>query len=93
MASKSPRALSHEQIAQKFLDSGAYNFQAMGKLIAEIGPSLAIADRGWHGINFGKYHILACMLTAQDLARVATLNPAIAAAALIEETAAASVQR
>jgi hypothetical protein len=83
MASKN-RSISHQDIAQRFLDSGFYDFQAVGRLIAEIGPQLAIHDEGWHGINFGKFHILACVLTADDLVRVGGLNATMAGMQAIE---------
>lgn len=81
---KDDAGISHEQIAQKFVDSGAYNFEAMGRLITEIGPTLAVADKGWHGISIGKYNLLACFLTPFDLGRLGALNPSIAAVRSIE---------
>jgi hypothetical protein len=83
MATKG-RAISHEEIAQKFVDSGFYDFNAIGRLISEIGPQLAIHDDGWHGVNFGKFHILACVLRADDLVRVGGLNPTVAGMQAIE---------
>ena len=40
----------HRQIVQKLLDTGAVNFSAVGKVIAEVGPSLAVSD--YEGIEF-----------------------------------------
>jgi hypothetical protein len=80
-----PRHLSHEEIAQQFVKAKVFDFSAMGKLIAEIGPELAVSDLGWHGINFGRYNILACMLPATDMARlVGNLRAAGLTAAALE---------
>jgi hypothetical protein len=65
-----PRNISHEEIAQQFIKAKVFDFNAMGKLIAEIGPELAVGDLGWHVINFGRYNTLACMLPAADVARL-----------------------
>ena len=40
------------------------------QFIAELGPALVVNDQGWHGINFGKFNVLACMLTASDVVRL-----------------------
>jgi hypothetical protein len=62
--------LSHQEIAERFLKSEALNFEAMGKFVSEVGPELLVRDAGWHGVNFGRFNILACMLTASDAARL-----------------------
>ena len=87
------RSISHQEIAQRFVDSGFYDFQAVGRLIAEIGPQLAIYDEGWHGINFGKWHILACILTADDIVRVGGLNASMAGMQAIESMTGAAKNR
>ncbi len=87
-----PRNLSHEDIAQHFVKAKVFDFNAMGKLIAEIGPELAVSDLGWHGVNFGRYNILACMLPATDVARlVGNLRAAGLTAAALEGAAEASL--
>lgn len=64
------KELSHQDIAERFLQSEALNFQAMGKFVSEVGPELLVRDTGWHGVNFGRFNILACMLTASDAVRL-----------------------
>ncbi|HEV8692746.1 MAG TPA: hypothetical protein VGQ93_00950 [Lysobacter sp.] len=82
------KQLSHEEITQRFLEAKVIDFNAMGKLIAELGPVLAVNDQGWHGINFGRYNTLACMLPAADVARlVGTLQAATLTAAALENAA------
>jgi hypothetical protein len=88
------KTLSHEQIAQRFLDAKVTDFNAMGKLIAELGPQLAVSDQGWHGVSFGRYNILHCMLPAHDVARlVGNLQAAALTAAALEGAAEASLPR
>ena len=65
-----PNHLSHEEISKRFVESKAVDFVAMGKFISEFGASLALDDQGWHGINIGRFNILACMLPAADVTRL-----------------------
>ena len=62
-----PKELAHDEIAQRFLNSQSLNFEAMGKFVGELGPELLVRDKGLHGVAFGRFNILACMLTASDL--------------------------
>ena len=62
--------LSHEVIARRLLESGALNFGALGKFVAEIGPDLLQSDQGLHGVVFGKYNQLACFLPAADFSNI-----------------------
>jgi len=34
----------HRQVVQKLLDAGAVDFSAIGKVIGDVGPSLALSD-------------------------------------------------
>lgn len=43
----------HDRIAERFVGSGAVNFEAAGKFLAEIGPELTLRDTGLHGFAFG----------------------------------------
>ena len=87
-----PKTLSHEDIAQRLVDAKVVDFAAMGRFITELGPSLAVADQGWHGINFGRFNILACMMPAVDAARlVGDLRVAGAANAALQGAVDASI--
>jgi hypothetical protein len=89
-----PKSLSHEEISRRFVESKAINFEAMGKFISEFGASLAVDDQGWHGINVGRFNILACMMPAADVARlVGDLRAAGLTARVIEGAAEASLPR
>jgi hypothetical protein len=88
-----PKSLSHEEIAQRFVDAKVIDFSAAGKLIAELGPTLAVNDLGWHGINFGRFNSLACFLPAFDVARlVGNLRNATLTTAALEAGMQASLQ-
>jgi hypothetical protein len=41
--------VSRQEVVKKFLDTKAVDFAAIGKVVAEIGPSLAMADEPWEG--------------------------------------------
>jgi hypothetical protein len=80
-----PKSLSHEEIAQRLVDAKVFDFNAMGRFISELGPALAVGDQGWHGVNFGRFNILACMMPAVDAVRlVGSLRAAGAANAALE---------
>lgn len=64
-----PKSLSHDEISRRFLDSGAVNFDALGKFVAEIGPELAQGDDGLHGVIIGRYNYLACFKRWDDVQR------------------------
>jgi hypothetical protein len=66
MASK----LTHEAISEKFLESGAVKFDGLASFVNDFGPELVSHDDGLHGVIFGKYNILACMMPAFDLAQL-----------------------
>jgi hypothetical protein len=89
-----PHSLSHEDIAKKFVEAKVVDFGAMGKFITELGPVLAVSDSGWHGINIGRYNILACMLPAADVTRlVGNLRVAGLTASVLEGAAEASLPK
>jgi hypothetical protein len=50
----------HKQIVKKLLDAKAVDFAAVGKIVAEVGPSLSLADEpgDWFcGTNRIFFHI------------------------------------
>lgn len=55
--------VTHQDIVKKVLDSKAVDFTAIGKVVAELGPSLSLADEPWEGFcgtmrRFIRVHIL-----------------------------------
>jgi len=89
-----PKTLSHEDIAQRLIDAKVIDFNAMGKFIAELGPTLTVSSQGWHGINIGRFNILACSMPAADVARlVGNLGAAGLTARVMEGAAEANLPR
>jgi hypothetical protein len=41
--------VSHQDVVKRLLDTKAVDFAAVGKAVAELGPSLALADEPWDG--------------------------------------------
>jgi len=80
--------LSHQEIAERFLQSEALNFEAIGKFVREFGPELFVRDAGLHGVLFGRFNQLACMLPAADAVRlIGNLPIASQVAAAMDATA------
>jgi hypothetical protein len=89
-----PKTLSHEDIAQRFIEANVIDFSAMGKFIAELGPTLTISSQGWHGINIGRFNVLACSMPAADVARlVGNLGAAGLTARVLEGVAETNLPR
>lgn len=43
------KEMNNHDIVKKLLDTKAVDFNAIGKAVAEIGPTLALADEPWEG--------------------------------------------
>jgi hypothetical protein len=41
--------VNHQETVKRLLDSKAVDFAAIGKAVAELGPSLSLADEPWEG--------------------------------------------
>ncbi|MHB1007970.1 MAG: hypothetical protein ACYC1E_01780 [Propionibacteriaceae bacterium] len=65
-----PSKLTHEAISEKFLASDAVKFDGLAKFVSDFGPDLVSHDDGLHGVVFGRYNILACMMPAADVAKL-----------------------
>lgn len=39
--------MRHNEIVKKLLDTKAVDFNAIGKMVAELGPSVAVAEEPW----------------------------------------------
>jgi hypothetical protein len=42
--------INHQDFVKKVLDAKAVDFTAIGKVIAEVGPSLSMSDEPWEGV-------------------------------------------
>jgi hypothetical protein len=40
---------NHQEIVKKLLETKAVDFAAVGKMVAELGPSLSLAEEPWDG--------------------------------------------
>jgi hypothetical protein len=65
-----PMRLTHEDISAAFLESGSVNFEAVGQFVSKVGPELVTRDDGLHGVLYGRFNTLACILRADDLRSV-----------------------
>lgn len=41
------RYLSHHDVVRRLVESKAVDFEAIGKTVAELGPSLVLGDEPW----------------------------------------------
>jgi hypothetical protein len=40
---------NHQDLVKKLLDTKSVDFAAIGKVVAEVGPALSLADEPWEG--------------------------------------------
>lgn len=41
--------VNHQDVVKRLLETKAVDFAAVGKTVAELGPSLSLADEPWDG--------------------------------------------
>jgi hypothetical protein len=41
--------VDHQEIVKRLLESNTVDFKAIGAVVAELGPTLALADEPWEG--------------------------------------------
>jgi len=41
--------VNHQDVVKRLLETKAVDFAAVGKAVAELGPSLSLADEPWEG--------------------------------------------
>ena len=54
--------MTNDEIVKRLIDSKAVDFTAIGHLVTELGPSLAVGSAGAKFVLVGRHNILACML-------------------------------
>ena len=60
-------SISNQEIVKKFVETKAVDFNAIGKLVTELGPSLAASDIGYRVVLAGRPFIIACLMPAADI--------------------------
>jgi hypothetical protein len=60
--------MENEEIARAFIEAKAVDFEAMGSLVAKLGPQLAVSQVAPKFVLVGRPFVVACMLTARDSA-------------------------
>jgi len=41
--------INHQDVVRRLIDSKTVDFAAIGKAVAELGPSISLADEPWEG--------------------------------------------
>ena len=49
---------NHHEIVKKLIESKAVDFNAIGKIVAEMGPSIAFADEPWENFCSTMRHFI-----------------------------------
>jgi len=62
--------ISNEDIVKRFVDAKAVDFKAIGNLVTEMGPELAISGLGSRMVLVGRPFIIACMMPPAEAAEL-----------------------
>jgi len=60
-----PKNLTNEDILNRMIDAKALNFDAIGKVVAELGPDLAANQNGHRMVLFGHRNVIACIMAPE----------------------------
>ena len=72
--------MRNEELVKRFIDSKAVDFDAIGRLVSELGPQLSTSAIDLKFVLMGRPFIIACMMPAeQSIQLVGDLNNARAA--------------
>jgi hypothetical protein len=58
---------SNQEIVEKFVESKAIDFSAIGKVVTELGPALSASEIGYRFVLLGRPFIIACLMPASDI--------------------------
>lgn len=61
------KTIHNEEIVRRFIDAKAIDFEAIGRLVTELGPELAATNIGYRVVLSGRPFIIACIMPAADL--------------------------
>ncbi len=59
--------MKNEEIVRKFIDAKAVDFNAIGKIVTELGPALSVSNIGYRIVLSGRPFIIACLMPAGDI--------------------------
>jgi hypothetical protein len=75
--------MRNEEIGRRLVEANAFDFKAIGNLVTELSPELAVSGMGMRILLVGRPVIIACLMPAGDFGeRVGRL---VERAALSEE--------
>lgn len=57
--------VSHQDTVKRLLDAKAIDFEAVGKVIGELGPSLSMADEPWEGFCGTMRYFFHCYIIVE----------------------------
>ena len=65
--------MRNAEIGRRLIESNAIDFRAIGNLVSELGPELAVSGVGHRFILVGRPVILACLMPANGEGGVGAL--------------------
>jgi len=60
-------SISNQEIVKKFVEAKAVDFNAIGKLVTDLGPALSTSEIGYRVVLAGRPFIIACLMPAADI--------------------------
>ena len=59
--------MQNEEIVKRFIDAKDVDFNAIGKIVTELGPRLSVSNIGYRIVLSGRPFIIACLMPAADI--------------------------
>jgi hypothetical protein len=66
---------NHQDIVKRLLDTKAVDFAAVGKVVAELGPTIALADEPWEGFCGTMRYFFHCYVIWPTPGPVSVVDP------------------
>ncbi len=60
-------SISNQEIVKKFVEAKAVDFNAIGRLVTDLGPALSTSEIGYRIFLAGRPFIIACLMPAADI--------------------------
>jgi hypothetical protein len=58
--------MTNEELVKRFIDSKSINFDAIGKLVTDLGPELSASKTHINMVLIGRPFVIACMMPAAE---------------------------
>jgi hypothetical protein len=62
--------MTNDQIVKRLIESKAVDFAAIGSLVTELGPSLAVENTGAQCVLVGRHNVIVCCIPPAEASQL-----------------------